>query len=82
MILLLATHITLKFTIITFGVAMVRFQDQDVNWNLHAAIEYNKHIHTVQAAIRFAYAWIQFWVAYLPSLASVLSAWQIFHSTN
>ena len=82
MSLLLATHIALKFSIITFGVAMVRYQDQDVNWNLHAAIEYNNRIHTVQAAIRFTYAQIQFRVAYLPSLASVLSAWQIFHSTN
>ena len=82
MSLLLATHITLKFSIAIFGVFMVIYQDQDVNWNLHATIEYNKHIHTVQAAIRFAYAQIQFRVAYLPSLASVLSAWQIFHSTN
>ena len=60
MSLLLATHIALKFSIITFGVAMVKYQDQDVNWNLHAAIEYDKYIHTVQAAIRFASVQIQF----------------------
>ena len=49
MSLSLATHIALKFSTVTYGVAMVRQQDQGSNRSLHAAMEYNK-THTYSSS--------------------------------